>query len=231
MDAEKLTFLGSLVEYPEETTTAEYKSGIVFDSKNDFGAKLVKHIIGQANAGGGYIIIGFREGASGELAPDPSMNDDVSRSYETTRLSQAVDSFLASGQRIGLQVHKIESHSIVYPVISVQAFDDSPLFCRRDFKGQDEKLILKEGAIYIRDIAAKTVVIAGPGQFKALLRVAVERRQSEVLGHFRSLLAEMGLSLPTGIAAPPNVATEATFQEWLQEQRAAALRELAKTRD
>src|SRR6266404_5303522 len=104
MDAEKLAFLTTLVQYPEETATAEYKSGIAFDSADDFGAKLIKHIIGQANAGGGYVIVGFREETSGKLKPDPGMDAYVSRSYETTRLSQSVDKYLASGQRIELQV-------------------------------------------------------------------------------------------------------------------------------
>jgi len=202
MDAEKLKFLTTLVEYPEETATAEYKSGITFDSAEDFGLKLIKHILGQANAGGGYVIIGFKEETSGKLTPDPTMDVSVSRSYETTRLSQSVDKFLASGQRIELQVHKIEAQSITYPVISVQGFDDSPLFCGRDASGRDGKPILKEGAIYIHDVAAKTVTIAGPNQFNSLLKVAVGRRQSEMLNHLRSLLSEMGLSLPTGVDAP-----------------------------
>lgn len=230
MDAEKLTFLTTLVQYPEETATAEYKSGIAFDPTDDFGAKLMKHILGQANAGGGYIIVGFKEKTSGKLVPDPAMDASVSRSYETTRLSQSVDKYLASGQRIELQVHKIEANSIVYPVISIQGFADSPLFCGRDFKGQDGKAILKEGAIYIRDVAAKTVIIAGPDQFRTLLKVAVARRQSEVLNHFRSLLAEMGLSLPSGVASSPNAVAETKFQEWSRDQRAMALQEMAKTR-
>src|SRR2546422_840230 len=147
MDQERYAFLTTLVQYAEETATAEYKSGIAFDPTNDFGAKLIKHILGQANAGGGYVIIGFKEETAGKLIPDPAMDASVSRSYETTRLSQSVDKYLASGQRIELQVHKIEANSIIYPVISVQSFDDSPLFCGRDFKGQDGKPILKEGAI------------------------------------------------------------------------------------
>ncbi len=207
---------------------AEYKSGIVFDPTDDFGAKLIKHIIGQANAGGGYIIVGFKEETSGKLTADPGMDASVSGSYETTRLSQCVDKYLASGQRIELQVHKIEANSIVYPVISIQGFEESPLFCGRDFKGLDGKLILKEGAIYIRDVAAKTVIIAGPDQFRTLVKVAVGRHQSEVLNQFRSLLAEMGLSLPSGVASSPNEMAEAKFQEWSRDQRTVALREMAK---
>jgi predicted HTH transcriptional regulator len=228
MNPEKFAFLTTLVEYPEETATAEYKSGIAFDPTDDFGAKLVKHILGMANAGGGYVIIGFKEQTSGKLLSDPAMNASVSGSYETTRLSQSVDRYLASGQRIELQVHKIEANSITYPVISVQSFGDSPLFCGRDFNARDTKPILKEGAIYIRDIAAKTVIVAGPDQFKGLLKVAVGRRQSEVLNQLRSLLVEMGLSLPSGSSVPLDTAAEVKFEEWSQDQRAAALREMTR---
>jgi len=230
MDADRFAFLTTLVQYPEETATAEYKSGIAFDPTTEFGAKLIKHIIGQANAGGGYIIIGFREEATGQLAPDPAMNASVSGSYETTRLSQSVDSYLASGQRIELQVHKIEANAIAYPIISVQGFVESPVFCGRDFKGRDGKLILKEGAIYIRDFAAKTVIIAGPNEFKTLLQVAVQRRQAEVLTQFRNLLAEMGLSLPAGMVSSVDATSDKWFQEWSQGQRAEALREMVRTR-
>jgi hypothetical protein len=230
MDAEKQRFLTTLVQYPEETATAEYKSGIAFDPADDFGGKLIKHILGQANAGGGYVVIGFREETSGKLMPDSGMDASVSGSYETTRLSQCVDKYLASGQRIGLQVHKIEAQQIVYPIISVQSFDHSPLFCGRDFKGRDGKLILKEGAIYVRDLAAKTVIIAGPDQFRTLLNVAMTRRQSEVLNHLRSLLTEMGLSLPSGVAGSPDAASEAQFQEWSEKQRAIAFNKMIKSR-
>jgi hypothetical protein len=233
MDAEKQQFLVTLVEYPEETVTAEYKSGLAFIPTDDFAGKLIKHVIGQANAGGGYIVLGFREDAkTKKLAPDPAMNSSVSGSYETTQLSQCVDKFLAKGQRIELLVHKIEANSVVYPVISVQGFDESPLFCGRDFKGLDGKLILKEGAIYIRDVAARTVVIAGPDQFKALLKVAVARRQSEVLNHMRSLLTEMGLSLPSGSASSlsRDAVREEQFQSWVNKQRDVALAAMLSTK-
>jgi predicted HTH transcriptional regulator len=108
MDEAKSKFLKALIEYPEETAEAEYKSAMTFDSKSEFGTKLVKHILGQSNAGGGDIIIGFREDDHGGLIPDPALDESVARSYETTRLRQSVDSYIGGGQRSELQVHKIE---------------------------------------------------------------------------------------------------------------------------
>jgi predicted HTH transcriptional regulator len=148
MDADKFKFLLTLLEYPEESALTEYKSAIRFDSQSDFGAKLIKHILGQANTGGGYIIIGFQEDESHHLRRDSNLIDIISGSYETTRLSQSVDSFLAPGQRIELQVHRIPLEGRTYPVISTEGFKDSPYFCAKSYAGSKSKPILKEGAIY-----------------------------------------------------------------------------------
>lgn len=49
------------LDYPVEAKDTDYKSAVKFDEQTDFAAKLVKHILGFANSGGGYIIIGFKE--------------------------------------------------------------------------------------------------------------------------------------------------------------------------
>jgi hypothetical protein len=229
MDSEDYAYLKTLLEYPEETATAEYKSAIAFEEKDEFSAKLVKHILGQANAGGGYVIIGFKENAERRLTADPGMTPQTCGSYETTRLSQFVDKYLASGQRIDLQVLKVESQGVTYPIISVGSFDEVPFFSGRDLSTRDGKPILREGAVYVRDKAAKTVTMAGPSQFKALLKVAVSQRQSDVLGQFRSLLADMGLSLPSSTAGVPDTTEQEAFEEWVKAKRTKALSEWKKS--
>jgi hypothetical protein len=52
--------------------------------------KLIRHILGMANAGGGYLIIGFPEGANGVPQPDPNIAGDVIASYDPTSFSQIV---------------------------------------------------------------------------------------------------------------------------------------------
>ena len=67
----KLRYLRDKLEYPAETKDTDYKAAVKFDEQNDFVAKLVKHILGFANSGGGYIIIGFKEKPDKSLEPDP----------------------------------------------------------------------------------------------------------------------------------------------------------------
>jgi hypothetical protein len=189
---------------------------MAFDSRSEFGAKLIKHILGHANTGGGYIVIGFQADKNGKLSPDPALTEDVSRSYETTRLSQSVDSFLSPGQRIELQVHKVLLDKLTHPVISVQGFNGSPYFCGKEFLSTTTKPILREGAIYVRDVAAKTVVIAGPAHWNLILKTAVSQRQTEFLEHLRSLLGQLGISIPGGMPKPhPAVAKN---QEWFESE-------------
>jgi hypothetical protein len=226
MDAAKSQFLLSLVEYPEETAQAEYKSAIAFDSKSDFSAKLVKHILGQCNAGGGYIVVGFRENAQGKLAPDQALDEKISRSYETTRLCQTVDSNVSDGQRIQLHVHKVVFQEKTYPIISVEGFKESPLFCRKDVTGQDGKPILREGAVYIRDAAAKTVTVAGAEQFTVLLKVAVDRRQAEILQQVRALVDGSLAPTPSGIKDSKE--GDESARAWFNSENAAAVSEMEK---
>ena len=226
MDAAKSEFLLSLVEYPEETAQAEYKSAIAFDSRSDFGTKLVKHILGQCNAGGGYIVVGFREDAQGKLAPDQTLDENVSRSYETTRLCQSVDSYVSEGQRVQLQVHKVDFRGKTYPIISVQGWKENPLFCCKEVLGQDGKPILRQGAIYIRDAAAKTVAVAGAEQFGVLLGLAVERRKLEIVQQVRALLDG---SLNPVVSARNTSREEAAAREWFESENRAAVSEMEKS--
>ena len=70
-------YLRDKLAYPAEAKDTDYKAAVKFDEKTDFAAKLVKHILGFANSGGGYIIIGYKEQPDRSLAPDPDITDGI----------------------------------------------------------------------------------------------------------------------------------------------------------
>ena len=103
---ESAAFRQALLTSPGERQGVEYKSAIPFNDNTDFGLKLIKHILGMANTGGGRIVIGYDDD---NLQPDPKHSEGIATTYDTTLLSQAVNSSIHRGQSIKLSVFK-ETH-------------------------------------------------------------------------------------------------------------------------
>lgn len=180
-------FYQDLLEQPGKYREVDYKAAITLDSNADFDARLTKHILGMANAGGGLIVIGYKEvspkGSSHSakpqarlLRPDPKMGEEVAGSYNPTRLAQKVQHFLLEGQRVALGVKQVKyqgkrfrsAKGKVFPIIEVSPCGVVPLVCRHDYKSRDGKKILRSGAIYLRVGGAQTICVATLHQDAAL---------------------------------------------------------------
>ena len=180
-------FYQDLLEQPGEYRKVDYKAAIALDANADFDAKFVKHILGMANAGGGLIVIGYKEVSPKSysrstrpqarlLRPDPKMSEEVAGSYDPTRLAQKVQHFLLEGQRVALGVKQVKyqgkrfrsAKGKVFPIIEVSPCGVVPLVCRHDYKSRDGKKILRSGAIYLRVGGAQTICVATLHQDAAL---------------------------------------------------------------
>lgn len=169
-------YLGDKVDYPTEAKDIDFKSAVKFDKNTDFAAKLVKHILGFANAGGGYIIIGFREKPDKDLELDPALTEEIVASYEVTKLCQYVEKYLAEQDRIKVVVHKIpSSQGMVHPIISVGRFAEYPFVCRRNYTSQSTgETILESGRVYIRTEGARTLAVEAPSEWHQLIRECIK---------------------------------------------------------
>ncbi len=175
------------LKFPGESGEVDYKSAVAFDPNAEFALKLVRHVLGMANAGGGSIVVGFTE-ELGKHEPDPALTDEIVASYDPTSFQQSVDRYVLGDKKPETVIEKVEHDGKTYPIIMVSGFAEDPFFCRST-KPQG-KPILKEGALYIRDRAAKTVVVASPADWRQLLARCVQLRQSEMLDAFRDLLEQ-----------------------------------------
>ncbi len=182
--------LVGLLKFPGESPSTDYKEAKAFSPKDDFGIKLVKHILGMANSGGGHLVIGYSE-RNEKLEPDPAMNDGVTASYDSTSLSQTIGSFVRGEEKPTVVVEKVPYDGQHYPIVCVQEFSRNPFFCRSTVDGADEKPILRQGALYVRDQHTRTVEVASPAQWEQLISRCVRKRQSEMLDAFGRVLSEL----------------------------------------
>ena len=207
-------FRQHLLTSPGERQNVEYKASIRFVADSPFGLKLVKHIMGMANVGGGWIVIGHEDDT---LQPDPRHSDEVTATYDTTLLSAAVNKVIAPGQTVRLVVHKELNPrtGLVYPIIRVEGFERTPFICRST--KPDKKPVLQEGKVYIRRPGAATTEIQTPEDWDELLKRCVSQRRSEFLSEF----ADMARRMLAGDATPTQDA-EAALENWMDECKAAS---------
>jgi hypothetical protein len=186
-----------LLTSPAERLDAEYKAAVHFDGRSEFSLKLLRQIQGMANAGGGSIIIGFMEGASGLLEADPNHSEALAATYDPTTLSQQANSSVVRGQVLQLAVHYVAlpATGLRHPVIEVRGFERTPYICRGDRQASDTgTLVLEQGAAYIRRPSAETSKVSTAQDWEELISRAVRARRDEFLGELRELLEQMGLT-------------------------------------
>ena len=204
-------FRGRLLESPAERQDVEYKSSLPFDGKSDFSLKLLKHIQGMANSGGGHIIIGFTESGDKPYEPDPEHTDKIASTYDQTKLSDAANASVARGQSIRLTVHPTRLGDLDYPIIAVEPFKNQPVVCRSTQAG-----ILREGAVYVRRPGAETSEVSRPEDWEEIINRCVELRHDELLQRFGALL-----DAKTG-STPPQPDASERLDAWTKKMRERA---------
>ena len=184
-----------------------------FNDDTAFGLRLIKHILGMANVGGGWLVIGYEDET---LQSDPNHSQEIAATYDTTRLSSAIDKLVQGDQRIRLSVF-MEIHpktQLPHPIIQVQGFAKTPLICRSTKSASDtNQQILQTGKVYIRRPGAATSEIQTPSEWEDLLRRCVSQRRDEFLSGFVDLFRRMNVGNST-----PVEDTKGTLDRWMFKQ-------------
>jgi hypothetical protein len=202
------TELIALLEEPNETPSAEYKSWL------DLGeirgrAVLAKAAIALANSGGGIIVIGMRHQESKgplESAPRPAAVDP----YTQDDVNQAINRFADP------EFH-CELLSAVHPVTKVEhAFVrvpgnvTVPIMSRRDCEG-----VLAARRCYIRKPGPRSEEPLDAKEWRTLLDRCVRAGREEMMSAIR-LALHGGAGIPAQPTAGEALAafTEAALQRW-----------------
>lgn len=188
----------ALLTSPGERQNVDYKAAVEFNSNSDFGLKLIRHVLGMANTGGGWIVIGYDDYT---LQPDPNHTQAIAATYDMTPLSQAVDRCTQGDQPIRLAIF-MQTHptaQLPYPIIEVTSFNRTPFVCRSTKSAPSENTpILQYGKVYIRRPQAATSEIQTFPEWEDLIATCVSQRRGEFLAEFADLYRRMN----TGVAIP-----------------------------
>ena len=207
----------ALLGSPGERQDVEYKGSVPFESGSDFSLKLIKHILGMANIGGGWIVIGYDDAT---LSPDTNHSAEIAATYDTTTLSHAVNSVVERGQQVHLSVY-MEPHPatmVQYPIIHVEGFERFPFICRSSKSATDNgALVLQEGKVYIRRPGAETSEVSTQHDWQELIKQSVLQQRNDYLNEFADLLRR----LSSGEISPTENVS-AAFKAWMAEVKAGS---------
>lgn len=159
LQREDSAYLKGILECTAECKEVEYKSAVKFDKGTDFTAKLIKHVLGYANSGGGHIVIGYTEQSDKSCAPDPNLTEEIVASYEQTKFCNHIKKYLSGQDRIKVKIYKEEYAGIRYPIIRIYPFQEHPFVCTEDWesKSRTGDFILSKGQVYLRTESAETI--------------------------------------------------------------------------
>ena len=218
--ARRQIYLEGLLRYPGENPEVDYKAAVWFRAKEDFSRKLVRHVLGMANAGGGEIVIGFCEEGTRKPAPDPAMTEEICASYEATSFSQFVGKFVRDADGPRVTVDKVTHEGVIYPILSVQPFEKEPFFCCSTVKSSEGKrILLEDEALYVRDPKTRTVKVASPDQFRDLITRCVRMRQSEMIDQFGKIIESIRTGTPPANPEPTHIDA---FKEIVEREHTVA---------
>lgn len=232
----------SYLEYPGEAPDVDYKAACAFKLGDDFSLDLTRHILGMANAGGGYIVIGYKEDANKRPQPDAGLNEAIVASYDQSNLADFVEKHIRGEDKVDLTVYKEPHLGQIFPMVHVRPFVRRPFFCRSTKTNQKGDSVLKEGALYFRNASARTVELAGPAEWEKLIDLCVERRQGELVQRLSTVLEQAGFPIGARLPERPKRTTKkrkpktkrsqekvrrsAEIQEFSQQARGEAERSL-----
>jgi hypothetical protein len=191
--------LQDLVENPPEVLDVELKDWMDIANDRVAQAKIARHLAALANHGGGYLLFGFHDNRSPNLAsPFPL------EMFERDKISSIVQRYLRP--TFQCEVDFITSRAgTTHPVVWVPSHGAVPVCSKadgpQDAKGRPQGI--NTATYYIRAPGPQSVPITAPEQWGPLVRRCIIHERTTLLGMFDSLLK----------APPPPNLTE-TLKRW-----------------
>lgn len=204
-----------LLELKSEGPSLDYKAGFEWSKPNrDLKYELVRDLMALANTkNGGRVVFGVRD-ADLEFV---GVSIEILESIDPTDVLGMLHDNAAPRVRCAVYKREIDGRRVV--VFDVAEFEDTPIICTNGvIRGDGSKrIILREGAVYIRTGAAATTEVSSADDMRALISRAVTReaalRSEELMRSVRELL--------TGTPAGP---AEAVDMSELADRAEAVLR-------
>lgn len=190
--AEANSGLSDLLAEPSERLDVELKEWLDL-SINDHKALLAKEIIGLANHGGGYLIVGFREQADGSFTP-ASPRPPTLNAWSQDAIQSIISKYIDPTVQCRMVHQAAGTSPDRYPIIIVPGGHRVPI--RAKSGSPDGKLVPHR--VYIRRPGPASEEPKTADEWGQLFERILQNRKEELLSAMRSIIAgEIPTARPT----------------------------------
>lgn len=176
--------IDDLIREPREALEIEIKEWLDL-SEADHKALLAKEIIALANHGGGYILIGFREGNDGIFSPARPRPVDLA-AWSQDSVQGVIARYVDPGIQCRVWHRANALTGEIYPVIGVPGGHRAPI---RAKAGSPDSKRLVPHRIYIRRPGPSSEEPRTHEEWDTFFERIVQNRQAELLDAMRSIMA------------------------------------------
>ena len=163
-----------------ESKNLDYKGPVSWDSQDKKACcELVKDILSMANTEGGHIVIGVSESSEGFRLD--GMTLEQVKTFESSEICRFVQKY--ADPPINVRVQKVTHQDLLFILLEVPRFFDTPHICQKDFQG-----VLRDRELYVRTDNNESAPIKSSSDFRALIEAAIRNRTDSLLSSFRSIL-------------------------------------------
>jgi hypothetical protein len=163
-----------------ESKALDYKGPLGWNTQDKGGCcELVKDIMAMANTEGGYIVIGVSEIDSGFQLD--GVSPEQAGTFESSQICRFVQNY--SDPPINVRVQKVKHVDLLFVILEVPRFSDTPHICQKAFPD-----VLRERELYVRTDNNESAPIKSSSDFRALIESAIRNRTDSLLSSFRAIL-------------------------------------------
>jgi hypothetical protein len=192
--------LQELLRFPREDLDIELKQWVDLHDKV-VQAKLAKELLALRNHGGGYLVIGFKDG--NPAVPDPLRPASL-EGYSTDVFNNIIKRYAEPGFHCAAHVIAHPLTGETYPVIVVPGGAKVPVRCRAD--SLDGGKSIKLDTYYIRRPGPESSPPQSAADWDSLLQRCLLARREELLSSFAAMLGADANTGLLGMLNPPKAA-------------------------
>jgi hypothetical protein len=179
-------------------------------SDKAYFAKVVRAVLGMANRrDGGTVIIGVEDNGN-SLSPKGLDESQVKTWEKYDVVSGRINRY--ASPNISFELETPDFGGQKFAVLRVHQFVDIPILCREDYHNEKDKLILRQGACYVRARhKPETSELPSEEEMRELLELAIDLGVKKFVRRAR----EAGLFPPTWTPTMPT--DEEQFEKQIEE--------------